>query len=238
MPRKKITKQKSNIFLLKKILTASSFLLITAGILGLLFSPSPKPKSSSFLSKEITKNFLLPNSLTKQKENVNVLSSSIAAIEKFISPSPTPTPIQFFKHSKFGFSFEIPENGKVKETDPSNIIFVENSSGGAFVEIPNRLQVEVAVVNLQGLNIFQYYHNRLATIFSDKIIGFQDATESASLKGYEIFLQNGFSKQKKTLMFLNFRGNQILEIETVYLKTKNEKEEQIFKRLIETLKTY
>jgi hypothetical protein len=236
MPKHKINNTKSN------ILVAVAITLITISIIGLLSSRRQvgKPYEFNFEGISATKAFQFANASTSG--NLNVLSSTTSALEKLISPTktptPSPTPETTFHHSKLGFSFDIPKNSTAIETDPGTIILVGNSSGGAFIEIPSKLQIEIAVVQLNGMNIFQYYHNRLATIFDDKILSFQEATKSATLKGYEILLKNEETKQNKTLMFLSFRGSQIFEIEAVYLKPNHKKEEEIVKKLIESLKPY
>jgi hypothetical protein len=222
------------------VLVAIAIILITVSVIGLLSSKPIKdtPYNLNIKGETATKAFQFEQS--SPSASLNVLSSTTSALEEFASPTgtPTPTPQTSFRHSKLGFSFDIPKGGTAIETDPSNIILVANSSGGAFVEIPNALQIEIAIVQLNSMNLFQYYHNRLATMFDDKILSFQEASPSASLKGYEIQLKNEESKQNKTLLFLNFRGSQIFEIEAVYLKPNHKKEEEIVKTLISSLKPY
>jgi hypothetical protein len=233
-------KHKNNNETKSNILVAIAITLITVSIFGLLFTKpqNGKPYSLNIKGASVTKTF--PFKSSSSTHGFNVLSSTTSALKKLIPPTETPTPTQetSFHHSKLGFSFNIPKNATVTETTPDNIILVANSGGGALIEIPELLKMEIGVVNLQNMNIFQYYHNRLATIFDNKIISFQDATESGSLKGYEVFLKNADTKEDKTLMFLGFKGNQIFEIEAVYLKKNHEEETQIFQTLISSLKPY
>ncbi len=115
---------------------------------------------------------------------------------------------------------------------------VENSIGGVYFEIPNRLYVEIAVVQPLGQNLEQYYYNRMAMTFNEKILDQKTASISATLAGYEADLEDAATNERKILLFLPFRGNQFFEIESVFPKKKHDKEKKMFFQMVESLKNY
>jgi hypothetical protein len=199
----------------------------------------------------------LPNQPTKKTlaiEKINSVVNSIAGNNMYVfpistpsagifsptlpPPTPTPTPNLRFRHSKWFFSFDMPVEATAYETVPEEPKLVENSIGGAYVEIPDKLYAEFAIVQPFGQNLDQYYHNRMSMIFNEKILEEKTATFSGTLKGYETRLENAETKEKKIILYLSFRGNQFFEIEADFPQKKHDKEEKMFFKMVETLKNY
>lgn len=223
----------------RNLLLAVSFILIIAGLVGGITSSIQKKKNNSktFPLLNFPENLNIFQKPDNSKKNIlNVLSASATSILDV--PSPTPTPLSTFRQNKFQFSFEVPNNATVRETDPNQTILVANSGGGAFIEIPEKLQVEIAVVKLLGLNIDKYYANRLAMIFDETIQKTQESTESANQKKYEIKLRKNDTLQDETLILLPFRGDQIFEIQAIFQNPNHVKEDKILDNLIKSLKPY
>lgn len=239
MPKHKSNNKFSKINFLnpKKILFVIASILITIGLAGLTASSSKNKAQGIPQTQNLISNLNFPTSATSSSAIYDVLASSTAKLEEYLTP--TPTPQISFRHSKWFFSFEVPEGATAVETDPNIIILVANSAGGALVEIPGKLQVEIAVVKLEGLTLLQYYNNRLATIFDEKILKTQPSSESATLKGgYEVFLQDKINFARKTIYFLPLRGNTIFEIEADYLGGRYKSEEKNVEKILQTLKPY
>lgn len=239
MPKYKSTQKshEKNLLTPKKILFVIAFFLIVIGLAGLISSSSKNSMPVVPKTENLISNLNFPTSATSSSTIYNVLASSTAKLEQYITP--TPTPQTFFRHSKWFFSFEVPEGGTAVETDPNNVVLVANSAGGALVEIPGKLQIEIAVVKLEGLSLFQYYNNRLATIFDEKILKTQPSSESATLKGgYEVLLQDKINTARKTIYFLPLRGNTIFEIEVVYLGGRYKSQEKNVEKILQSLKPY
>lgn len=235
MMKPKRKKTKAQHAKLQTFLDAAIVIVILLIIITLVGFPNPAAKKTLGVEKT--------NPITNAAANnlyAFPLSTPSAGIfsPTLEPPTPTPTPNLHFRHSKWFFSFDMAAGATAYETKPEEPKLVENSLGGAYVELSDRLYAEFAIVQPFGQNLDQYYYNRMSMIFNEKILETKIATFSATLKGYEARLQDMETKEKKIILYLPFRGNQFFEIEAVFPQKKHEKEEEVFFKMVETLKNY
>ncbi len=227
----------------KNLAFFAAIFLIIISVIGAAFSLSidtPWAKNSSKTSA-FPQNIIATNSAFNMfllGTESSRLTSSFEIPTPTQTPIPTPTPNLHFRHSKWFFSFDQPRKATVYETDPVSPKLVENSMGGVYIEIKNKLYAEIAIVQPQGQNLGQYFYNRMANIFDSEILGEKTATFSGVLKGYEARLKNNQTQQESILLFLPFRGSQFFEIVGTFPKRKHAAEQETFFKMIETLRAY